>query len=72
MPKSLPCPNSTRLSEVVSLVQLLGPDEHVQRSEEGLSEELQGKPKSACLRSDVAPVHPEFSGYVKTECIANH
>ena len=56
----------------MNLIQVLGPDEHVHLSEKGLSEELQGKPKSACLRSDVAPEHPEFSGYVKTERIATH
>jgi hypothetical protein len=49
-----------RLSDVLALIQVLALDEHAHRSEDGLTSELQGKPRSASSWPDLARKHPEF------------
>jgi len=49
-----------RLGDVLALIQVLALDEHAHRSEDGLSSELQGRPKSAASWPVVGQEHPEF------------
>ena len=54
--------NDFRLSDVLALIQVLALSENIYRSENGLTIELQGKPKSVKDKgwSYVAQQHPEF------------
>jgi hypothetical protein len=49
-----------RLSDVLSLIQVLALDKHGHRSDTGLKNELQGNPKSAESWTAIAKAHPEF------------
>ncbi len=49
-----------RLADVLALIQVLGLDRRGHRGEQGLQEELYGKPKSSTSWSKVAKEHPEF------------
>ncbi len=49
-----------RLSDVLALIQVLALDKFGHRTETGLVEELQGKPKSADSWTVLAQGHPEF------------
>lgn len=49
-----------RLADVLALIQVLSLDKHRHRSEKGLEQELQGKPKSANNWKIIAQEHPEF------------
>lgn len=49
-----------RLSDILSLIQVLALDKHSHRSEAGIVEELRKKPSSAETWSAVANQHPEF------------
>jgi len=66
-----------RLGDVLALIQVLALDEHTHRSEEGLSSELQGKPRSAASWPRVGQDHPEFfrvkpDGEHRVSLIARH
>ncbi len=64
--KKLPYADSNRLADVMALIQVLSLDKHTHRSEEGLKEELQGKPCSSDTWSEIAEQHPEFFRIRKT------
>ena len=49
-----------RLADVLALLQVLALDEDTHRSEEGLTSELQGLPKSGNSWVHIAKKHPEF------------
>ena len=49
-----------RLEDVLSLIQVLAFDTDSRRSEEGIAKEIQGKPKSAELWTEIAEDHAEF------------
>jgi hypothetical protein len=49
-----------RLSDVLALIQVLGLDPHVYRSEKGLEEELQGLSRSGGTWEQMAKMQPEF------------
>lgn len=49
-----------RLSDIIALIQVLALDKRGHRGENGLNEELNGKPKSAESWTDIAIAHPEF------------
>ena len=49
-----------RLGEVLALIQVLSFDRDTSRSEDGLQDELQGKPSSADSWVDLAQIHPEL------------
>jgi len=49
-----------RVADVLALLQVLAMDEHAHRSENGLTSELQGPPRSAKSWSALAQKHPEF------------
>lgn len=66
-----------RLEDVLALIQVLALDESSHRSENGLVEELQGRPGSADSWSDIARHHPEFfrvarSGNHVVSLVARH
>jgi hypothetical protein len=66
-----------RLSDVLALIQVLALDPHAHRSEDGLEEELQGKPRSAPSWKEMALQHPEFfrvrrEGEHRVSLIARH
>lgn len=66
-----------RLGDVLALIQVLALDEHAHRSEDGLSSELQGNPRSAASWPVVAQAHPEFfrvksDGEHRVSLIARH
>ncbi len=66
-----------RLSDVLALIQVLAIDEHAHRSENGLTDELQGVPRSSTSWSDLAREHPEFfrvkpDGEHRVSLIARH
>src|SRR5260370_10019354 len=52
--------NSSRLADVLGLIQVLALDQHAHRSEEGLKSELQGLPRSGLSWTEIARAHPEF------------
>ena len=49
-----------RLADVLALIQVLALDEHANRSEDGLTRELQGPPRSTETWRHLAAAHPEF------------
>ena len=49
-----------RLSDVMALIQVLALDKYAHRSESGLQQELQIRPRSAKKWTEVAQGHPEF------------
>lgn len=49
-----------RLADILALIQVLALDAHAHRSDTGLADELQGKPKSADSWRALAIAHPEF------------
>src|SRR5262249_10958857 len=49
-----------RVADVLALIQVLALHEHAYRSEEGVTSELQGPPKSGENWSEIAKRHPEF------------
>lgn len=51
---------TNRLADVLALIQVLALDKDTHRSESGLTDELQGKPKSAKNWETVSNEHPEF------------
>lgn len=66
-----------RLGDVLALIQVLALDPHAHRSESGLQEELQGKPRSAESWEKLAAMHPEFfrvrkDGEHRVSLIARH
>lgn len=66
-----------RLADVLALIQVLALDEHAHRSEEGLTTELQGAPRSADSWSKIAEQHPEFfrvalTGEHRASLVARH
>jgi hypothetical protein len=66
-----------RLADVLALIQVLALDEHSHRSEDGLTSELQGKPRSAQSWPVVAQSHPEFfrvkpDGEHRVSLVARH
>jgi hypothetical protein len=66
-----------RLEDVLALIQVLALDEHAHRSDNGLAEELQGKPDSARTWTEIARGHPEFfrigsSGNHVVSLVARH
>ena len=52
--------NPGRLTDVLALIQVLAFDKYAHRSENGVQDELQGKPQSAETWTEVAQAHPEF------------
>ena len=74
---SLPYTKHDRLADVLALIQVLSLDRPAHRSEDGLLEELQGKPKSAESWTTVAAEHPEFfrvraEGTHRVSLVARH
>ena len=66
-----------RLADVLALIQVLALDEHAHRSEEGLTSELQGPPRSAETWLQVAERHREFfraspTGEHRVSLVARH
>lgn len=66
-----------RLADVLALIQVLALDKDAHRSENGLSKELQGNPRSASSWSEVSLQHPEFfrvmpSGDHRVSLVARH
>jgi hypothetical protein len=55
-----PYAKNCRLADVLALIQVLALHKHAHRSEEGLNEEMQGKPKSGDTWTEIAQEHPEF------------
>lgn len=55
-----PYSHDGRLSDVMALIQVLALDDSAHRSEEGLKNELQGKPSSAESWENLAKQHLEF------------
>lgn len=49
-----------RLSDVLALIQVLALDEDTHRSEDGITKELQGPPRSCSKWYALASEHPEF------------
>ncbi|MCR5863553.1 hypothetical protein LRS05_16130 [Flavobacterium sp. J372] len=49
-----------RLADIIALIQVLALDKRGHRGENGLREELNGKPKSAESWTNIAISHPEF------------
>ena len=79
MPRILahPYTKTSRLSEVLSMLQVLGLDESTHRSESGLCRELKRKPESASTWTEIASEHPEFfrvsgTGEHQVSLIARH
>jgi hypothetical protein len=61
----------------MALIQVLALDKHSHRSEDGLKEELQGKPHSSETWTKIAKQHPEFfrireTGTHKVSLVARH
>lgn len=52
--------NPNRLADVMALIQVLAQAEWAHRSEKGLTEQLQGTPKSAATWTNLAESHREF------------
>lgn len=68
---------TNRLADVLALIQVLALDKHAHRSESGLIDELQGKPKSGDKWENIASEHPEFfrvkgDGERKTSLVSRH
>lgn len=66
-----------RLADVLALLQVLALDKHAHRSENGVTEELQGRPKSSDSWLKIAREHPEFfrvsgSGTHNLSLVARH
>lgn len=60
MNNKMPYLKENRLSDVLTLIQVLGLDKRGHRGEVGLQEELQGIPKSSLTWTQVVIEHPEF------------
>lgn len=56
----LPYTHPERLSDVMDLIQVLARHGYRERSNKGITENLQGTPKSAKTWQDIAEQHPEF------------
>ena len=74
---NLPYADSSRLADVMALIQVLALDKHSHRSEDGLREELQGNPRSAGNWREIAEQHPEFfrvreTGTHQVSLVARH
>ena len=52
--------NPNRLADVMALIQVLALDPYAHRSEKGLVDDLQGRPRSSDSWTTVAHEHPEF------------
>jgi len=66
-----------RLADVLALIQVLALDVHAHRSEDGLTSELQGPPRSAASWPQIAERHPEFfrtspTGENRVSLVARH
>jgi len=59
-PNKLPYTNPNRLSDVMALIQVLALHKYRHRSDEGLTDEMQGPPRSVSTWKEVAQQHPEF------------
>lgn len=55
-----PYTKPNRLADVLALIQVLALDKHAHRSQEGITEELQGQPRSSTDWYRLAAEHPEF------------
>jgi hypothetical protein len=56
----LPYVDSARLADVMAMIQVLALHTYGHRSDKGLTEEMQGPPRSASTWKEVALQHPEF------------
>jgi hypothetical protein len=56
-----------RLADVIALIQLLAFAPHTRRSEQGITEQLKGKPQSADSWLNIGQQHSEFFR-VSSEC----
>lgn len=63
----LPYANSNRLADVLALIQVLALDEYRHRSDKGLTDEMQGPPRSGSSWKEIAQQHPEFFRVSDTE-----
>lgn len=57
---NLPYADSERLSDVMAMIQVLALHKYRHRSDKGLTDEMQGPPRSASTWKEVAQQHPEF------------
>ncbi len=74
---SYPYSKMNRLADVMALIQVLSLDKHAHRSEAGISDEMQGPPKSGDSWEVIAAEHPEFfrardSGKHNISLVARH
>jgi hypothetical protein len=63
----LPYANPNRLADVLALIQVLALDEYRHRSDKGLTDEMQGPPRSGSSWKEIAQQHPEFFRVSDTE-----
>ncbi len=56
----LPYANPDRLADVMALIQVLALHKYRHRSDKGLTDEMQGPPRSASTWKEIAQEHPEF------------
>jgi hypothetical protein len=56
----LPYTNPNRLADVLALIQVLALHAYRHRSDKGLTEEMQGPPRSGSSWKEIARQHPEF------------
>ena len=56
----LPYTNPNRLADVMALIQVLALHRYGDRSEKGLTEEVQASPRSGSTWKEIAQEHPEF------------
>lgn len=57
---NLPYTNPDRLADVMALIQVLALHKYGHRSDKGLTDEMQGSPRSASKWNEIAKEHPEF------------
>ena len=56
----LPYTKTNRLADVLALIQVLALAKYRHRSDKGLTDEMQGPPRSGSSWRDIAQQHPEF------------
>jgi hypothetical protein len=59
--------HESRLADVIAMIQVLALDPHTHRTEEGLTKDLSGKPRSGKSWIAVGEEHPEFFRVRKAE-----
>jgi hypothetical protein len=63
----LPYTNPNRLADVLALIQILALAKYRHRSDKGLTDEMQGSPRSGSSWKEIAQQHPEFFRVNDTE-----